>query len=70
MNNFSVDVIVGTRAELGTRVGVDLKFWSRKPGIAKLGILEASLPCTIILLEAKSLSGLLETIKLNREFIQ
>lgn len=40
----------------------------KNPGIVKIGVLKVLLSCIIILLKAKSLSGLVRIIKLYKRF--
>lgn len=51
----------------GTRVGLEFRF--KKLGVAKPDILEASLPCAIAPLGAKSLFSLLVIAEPRREFV-
>lgn len=65
-----VDIKIGTRAKVKIEAKTDPKSRLRKPELVKLSAMEILLLCVIILLEAKSSSGLLEIVKLYRGFFQ
>lgn len=58
------------KAKARAKAKTDLKFGFEKPKIVELGLLGALSSCVIVLIETKSLSGLLRAVESCRQFFQ